>query len=270
MMVYLNGRFVSEERAMVSIHDRGFLYGDGLFETIRVYDREPFLWADHSARFEHGCAVLQIRSPLTSPELRRVVRELARRNDLREGLIRVTLTRGCGARGYSPRGADDPTLVIAAFPAPGLPEAYRVILSRITPPDHDPLADLKHLNKLHQIMAKSEADLAGAHEALLANSAGFVIEGATTNVFWVKDGIIGTPPLRGILAGTTRAHVIRLCNRLRVPVAETNIRPRELKLADGVFVTSCAAEIREVSHLNGEPLKRSARVRELQAAYRGE
>jgi branched-chain amino acid aminotransferase len=267
MIVYLNGSFMPEEHATISIHDRGFLYGDGLFEAVRIYEGEPFLWPDHIARFLHGCEVLRLTCPLTGDEIRSVVRETVRRNRLSDALVRFTLSRGAGPRGYSPKGADHPTFVVTPFVLPVFPSAYRVIISTVRLLADDPISDFKNINKLHQIIARSEADAVGANEALMTNIKGFVVEGTTTNVFWVNDGKVCTPPIRGILAGTTRAHVLRLCAKLKIPTAETNIRSSALPGVDGLFVTSCAAEIMEVSHLDNKRMKRSPLIRTLKKKY---
>jgi len=268
MVVYLNGRFMPEEHAKISIHDRGFLYGDGLFEAVRIYNQETFLWSDHIARFQHGCEVLGLRSPFTGYEIHRLVQETIKRNTLNDGLVRFTLSRGPGQRGYSPKGADHPTFVITPHLLPERPARYRVIISRVRLLADDAISDFKSINKLHQIVARSEADAAGVHEALLTNNKGLVVEGTTTNLFWIKAGTVCTPPIRGILAGTTRAHVLRLCTRLGIPTSEANIRPDPLREVDGVFVTSCAAEIMEVSHLDGRRLKSSPLVAKLKRSYR--
>jgi branched-chain amino acid aminotransferase len=268
MFVFLNGRFVPEEEATISIHDRGFLYGDGLFETLRVYAGAPFLWEAHIQRFEHGCRLLGIQSPLSGGELRCVLGELLRRNGLREAVVRLTLTRGRGLRGYSPAGANHPTLLIVCYVPRQQPATYRVILSKIRGPEADPLGELKHLNKLHQVLARAEADAHGADEALLLNSCGEVTEGTATNVFCVRGGAVLTPGSRGILPGTTRAHVLRVCQRRGVRALEGAIRAEELFAMDGVFVTSSVAEIKEVSNLDGRALARSPLVHELQGAYR--
>jgi branched-chain amino acid aminotransferase len=270
MTVYLNGRFLPEEHATISVHDRGFLYGDGLFEGIRVYEGEPFLWRDHLARFQHGCALLKIVPPLSGGEMRQVVKETIERNAMPEGLLRITLSRGSGQRGYSPKGAGCPTLVVTPHLLPELPRSYRVILSTVQLLADDPISEFKNLNKLHQIVARSEADAANANESLLTNINGEVIEGTTTNVFWIKEGIVCTPPVCGILAGTTRAHVLRLCHKLKIPTAESNIRATELRKVDALFLTSCAAEIMPVSQLDGKKLGTSTLVRKLQQHFRTE
>src|SRR5437868_6408925 len=118
MVVFLNGRFVAEEAAQVSVFDRGFLYGDGLFETMRLRNGSPFAWEAHMERFARGTEFLRLRPPLTPLEMRRVVDRLAALNRLPDAVLRLTLTRGRGSRGYSPRGTDSPTLVLAQHPSP--------------------------------------------------------------------------------------------------------------------------------------------------------
>jgi branched-chain amino acid aminotransferase len=269
MQVYLNGKFVEEEQACISVHDRGFLYGDGLFETIRVYEGEPFLWADHMRRLAHGCEVLRIRPPLTASEMRAVVAEQLRRNGLSAAVIRITLSRGAGQRGYSPRGADHPTFCILSFPPPkALPANWKLITSTQHLPNEDPLAVFKHANKLRQIIARAEADEHGADEALLLNERGEVVEGTTTNLFWVARGTVCTPMLSGILSGITRNYILKLCAFLGIPAREKNIGLKALLKADGVFVTSCGIEVMEVSEIDGIAIKRSPLVARLKKNYR--
>jgi aminodeoxychorismate lyase len=268
MIVYLNGRFVPEEQACVSIHDRGFLYGDGLFEAVRLYNGEPFLWTEHMDRFAEGCRVLRIDPPLTARETRSVLAELLRRNDVQNALVRITLSRGPGSRGYSPRGADHPTFCIAAFPVPEkLPSSYKVVSSSIRLLNKDPLAAFKHNNKLRQIVARAEADDAGADEALLLNERGDVVEGTTTNLFWIESRTVCTPPLDAILSGTTRNYLLKLCAALEIRMREKNVSLQKLVQSDGVFLTSCGIEVMEVTHLNGIRLKRSPLVGKLKRNY---
>ena len=269
MQVYLNGRFVPEERAGISVHDRGFLYGDGLFETIRVYDGEPFLWSDHMRRFTHGCEALGIHPPLTPSEMARVVAEQLRRNGQRDAIIRLTLSRGSGQRGYSPRGADHPTLCILSFlPPKALPPSWKLITSSLRLPNEDPLAVFKHANKLRQIVARAEADERGADEALMLNERGEVVEGTTTNLFWVQKGTVCTPPLSGILSGITRNYILKLCAFLGVPTRETHVTVRSLLKTEGIFVTSCGVEVMEVAEIDGKAIQRSPLVTRLKRHYR--
>lgn len=254
----------------MSIHDRGFLYGDGLFEAVRVYEGKPFLWKDHIARFQYGCEVLKLRCPFSGGETLRIVEETIARNRLTDALIRITLSRGSGPRGYSPAGADYPTFLVVPFQAPAVRASYKVIVSSVKLMAKDPISYFKHANKLHQILARAEADEAGADEALLTNTDGFVVEGTTTNLFWVNEGAVWTPPLEGILPGTTRAHVLRLCGKFGLKGFEREIRVEELLNVEGLFVTSCAAEITPVSHVNGKPTRQSPIVARLRQRYRTE
>jgi aminodeoxychorismate lyase len=268
MTVYLNGRFVPEEQACLSIHDRGFLYGDGLFETIRLYNGEPFLWQFHMARLRAGCEVLRINLPLADHEMLAHLRELVRLNDLPNAAARIALTRGVGPRGYSPRGADRPTLLIALFPPTRRPESYRAIIASIRLPSNDPLAAFKHGNKLRQVLARAEADDAGVDEALLLNDRDQVVEGTSTNLFWIEADSLCTPPLEGILPGTTRLHLLQLAARLTIPTREKSISLPELLARDGVFVTSCGIEVMEISEINGHRISPSPITRRLQQEYR--
>src|SRR6266487_3412789 len=130
MVVFLNGRFLAEEAALVSVFDRGFLYGDGLFETLRVVRGRPFLWNEHMERFRRGAVVLKLRPPLTSVEMHRAADRLIQFNGLPNAALRVTLARGPGPRGYSPKGADRPTLAMTlhAVPRPGAKRSVGVRL----------------------------------------------------------------------------------------------------------------------------------------------
>jgi branched-chain amino acid aminotransferase len=269
MQVYLNGKFVPDDEACISVHDRGFLYGDGLFETIRVYDGEPFLWSDHMHRLAHGCEVIRIHLPLTPSEMLCVVAEQLRRNGLRDALIRITISRGAGLRGYSPTGADHPTFCILAFPPPQpLPTSWKLISSSLRLQNEDPLAVFKHANKLRQIIARAEADDRGADEALLLNDRGEVVEGTTTNVFWVEKGAVCTPRLSGILSGVTRNYILRLCAFLGIDTHEKNIPLKTLLKAEGILVTASGIEVMAVSEIDGHSIKTSALVKRLKQEYR--
>lgn len=270
MLVYWNGRFVPEEQAAISIYDRGFLYGDGLFETIRIYGNEPFLWAEHMARFERGAAALRLVPPLTAGELRMVLARLLHGNRVSDAIVRITLSRGVGRRGYSPKGAEHPTMVITVHTAPAqLRESYRVITSEHCLSGSDALARFKHCSKLVQVVAKAEADAADADEALLLNNAGNVVEATSSNIFWVSDRTVFTPPLdQGLVEGTTRDYVIALARSKGLEVKEQSITPRELAESEGVFLTSTGIEVMPVSSLNGQSVRRADLVNQLRDWYK--
>ncbi len=272
LKVWLNGSFQPAEEARVSIFDRSFLYGDGLFETVRVYGNRPFLWAEHLARLHAGATLLRLRLPYGDAELSTAAAELLARNAMPESLLRLHVSRGVGRRGYSPRGADSPTVILSQHPVtpndPAQPIAWKLATASLRLPVHDPLTAVKSANKLLHILARAEAEDQGADEALLLNSAGKVAEATSGNVFWLVDGRLFTPPLTdGALAGVTRAWVLRLAALLGLLAAERTATPADLRDAEGVFLTLSSLEIVPVTHLDGVALRQSPVTRRLHEAY---
>ncbi|MGH7972218.1 MAG: aminotransferase class IV, partial [Limisphaerales bacterium] len=196
MVVFLNGDFLPEEQATVSIFDRCFLYGDGLFETMRLASGKPYCWEQHWERLDAGARFLKIALPYKACEMQKAAVELAQRNGAKDAVLRLTLSRGVGRRGYSPRGADKPTIVMSVHPAPDLGQenlrTWSLMTSSVQLRTNDPLAAFKTCNRLAQVLARAEADAAGADEALLSNSEGLVVEGAASNLFWIHSGIVCT------------------------------------------------------------------------------
>lgn len=272
MIVFLNGRFVLEDQALVSVSDRGFLLGDGLFETLPVYGGRPFCWSQHFARLETGARLLGITLPFASEELARHAAELIDRNACRETMLRITLTRGSGMRGYSPRSAGPATLVMTLHPtAPsetGTMPRWRLITSSHRVVVGDPLAACKHTSRLLNVLARAEAEAHGADEALLLNTAGEIAEAASGNVFWIRNGIVRTPPVAsGALAGITRSLVLGVCMRLGITTAVQPLRPEELADADGAFVTMSSLGMVEVAAVDGRELAVSETTVRLRAAW---
>ena len=272
MIVFLNGDFLPEELAKVSILDRGFLYGDGLFEVMSVFRGRPFRWNEHMTRLQQGAAFLKIRIPFTEDELREHARQLIERNQMPEGLLRLTLSRGVGVRGYSPAGAEHPTLTMTLHPAQetkgASPPTWRVITASFRLPAGEALAQFKTCNKLSQVLARAEADARGADEALLLNTDGKVVEGSSSNLFWIAKETVNTPPLAaGILAGVTRVVVLEICRKIGVPVREAGITPAELCRADGVFLSLSSRGVVEAGWLDDEKLGRSPLTQKLREAY---
>lgn len=273
MIVFLNGRFVPESRAVVSVFDRGFLFGDALWEAMLVTRGRPFLWAEHMRRFQQGIEVLKLALPWSFDELERHALDLIKRNKMPEALLRLTVSRGITERGYSPRNAKNPAVVMTLHPAPTLdpvkPARWRVITSSLRLPINDPLARFKTANKLPQILARAEADAADANEALLLNTKGYVAEGTTSNIFWVNKNSIYTSPLTdGPLPGVTRSVICELCRELGIPVRETHTRPGSLLRCDGIFLTMTSYGIVEVESLDGTKIAKSPLTRKLYTAYR--
>lgn len=289
MIVFLNGQFVPEAQATVSVFDRAFLYGDGLFETMRVSNGKPFRWWEHMERLRKGGDFLGIKIPFGCKTLEKHAAELIAKNQMPDALLRLTVSRGIGLRGYSPKGADKPVLVMTLHPFPGAPAsgpartrdgtkpagsetsappAWKLHTASFRLPPGEKLAHFKTANKLAQVLARAEADSVGADEALLCNTEGFVVEGASSNLFWVEGDTVCTPPLAsGILAGVTRAVTLELCAQLGVPYAERQITPEGLRGATGVFLTLSSLGVVEAGSLDGTNLSHSPLVAQLGRAY---
>lgn len=268
MIVFLNGQFVPEERATVSVFDRSFLYGDGLFETMSVVNGKPFRWWEHMERLRKGGDFLGIKIPFGCKTLEKFALELIARNQRPDSLLRLTVSRGVGPRGYSPKGADNPMVVMTLHPAPAAAAAWKLHTAAVRLPAGEQLAHFKTANKLAQVLARAEADAAGADEALLCNTEGFVVEGASSNLFWVEGETICTPPLAsGILAGVTRAVTLELCQQLGLSHAERQITPDGLRAAAGVFLTLSSLGVVGASQLDGNKLAASPFVEKLHRAY---
>ena len=272
MVVFLNGQFVPEQEAMVPVADRGFLYGDGLFETLRVFRGRPFRMAQHLERMSRGAEYLGIKLPHPPKQLQRFAEELIAKNDLPDAVLRVTLTRGPGERGYTPRDDQTPTLLMTLHPAPPVDPQQPVQCSLATSthrvPATDPLSSFKTGNKLLQVMARVEAKAKGADEALLLNSNNEVAEAAGANLFWVyREKICTVPTGRGVLPGITRAVVLEICQNLNLPTNKRVIKRGALHECDALFLTQSVLGIVVVVALDGEPVPQSPLVEQLHQTY---
>ncbi len=274
-VVNLDGRLVPPERAAISIFDRGFLYGDSVYEVVRTYGGRPFELPAHLARLRRSAERLRLPLPWgeerTRIELLRTLAEVrgepapadpdAAPWNVGERSLRVVMTRGAGELGLDPALAVSPVAIVIstllrAPPARAYAEgvACRVVGIRHDDPDA-PDTTAKTGAHLGNVLALAEARRGGAHEALLLDREGFVTEGASSNVFVVRGGRVETPPLSaGILEGVTRGLVITLARKAGIPEAETALRPADLASADELFVTSTAREVLPVTSLNGEPV----------------
>lgn len=270
MLVFLNGRLVPEEQAVVSVFDRGFLYGDGLFETLRVMNGVPLRWDAHWRRLAAGAETLRIKLPFASDFLLAQARELSRLNQLPEAILRLTLSRGVGQRGYSPRGADTPTLVMSLHPAPALGATapqWKLHTASLRVPAGDALTACKSANKLLHVLARAEAEAAGADEALLLNTLGEVAEASSANLFWVEAGALRTPSLTsGALPGVTRAAVLAWAHARALRVHEATVKPERLRHAEGCFLTLSSLGIVEVVGLDGQAIPSSPLTQRIRAA----
>ncbi len=270
MIVFLNGRFVPAAQAVVPINDRGFTYGDGLFETLRICQGRPFRMAQHLERMTRGADFLKIKCPFTPRELQDFAEQLIEQNHMPEAILRVTLTRGPGERGYAPKADGPPTVVMALHdaPLPEVPGQWSLITSSYRILAADPLSSFKTLNKLVHVMARGEAVAQGADEALLINSNGEVAETTSGNLFWVyQDTICTVPTGRGVLPGITRAIVLEICQALGLTTNKRVIKPEALRNSEGIFITQSALGIVPVVAFNGEPVASSPLVEQIAGAY---
>jgi aminodeoxychorismate lyase len=272
MFVFLNGAFLPEAAAMVPVNDRGFMLGDGLFETTRVARGRPFRLAQHLERLTRGADYFKIKLPFSAREIQKFAAELVVRNEVPEAILRVTLTRGPGERGYSPNGANQPTLAMTLQPlrAPNHDEPlqWSLVTSSFRLPASDALAAFKSTSKVLNVLARSEAEANGADEALLLNTNGEVAETASGNLFWVyRDKICTVPTGRGVLPGITRAVVLEICQSLGLETSKRVIKPEMLRNAEGLFVTQSALGIVPVASFDGLPVAPSPLTDQIASAY---
>lgn len=272
-LVNVDGALVPPQAARVSVFDRGFLYGDSVYEVIRTYGGRPFELGAHLARLAHSAERLGLTLPWDGDRTaREVERTLAAARaaggdaadaaaapwNVGEWYARVVMTRGAGEIGLDPALAVDPTAIVIATPLHAPParayaEGVKVALAgvrRASPAAVDPSA--KTGAHLTNVLAVKEARAQGAHEALLLDDRGFVTEGSSSNLFVVSGGRLRTPPLAaGILEGVTRGVVLRLARQEQVPVDELALRPEEVEAADEAFITSTMREILPVVEVGG-------------------
>jgi branched-chain amino acid aminotransferase len=259
--IYIDGKFYSEANAKISVFDHGLLYGDGIFEGIRFYNGRVFRLEEHLQRLWDSARSICLEIPMTMRDMTEAVLETIRQNRLRDGYIRLLVTRGIGNLGLNPTQCKSPSvIIIAATIALYHEDFYRKGLTIVTcatrrssPAALNPA--VKSLNYLNNVMARIEANLASADEALMLNDAGTVAECTADNVFIVKHGQIFTPPVAaGALRGITRSVVFEIAAELGVKVRETNITRHDVFVADECFLTGTAAEIVPVVKADGRSI----------------
>ena len=269
MIVFLNGEFVPEERAVVSVFDRSFRYGDGLFETLLAVNGKLFRWEQHWARLHNSADFFKLTIPCSAAEMLAAAQELLRRNTLADAMLRIQISRGSGPRGYAPTGNESPVIVMTAHPAPSrTAHAWKLTVCPLRVAATDQILGHKTGNRLPQILAAMHARENGADEALLVNTLDHVCEGSTSNVFWIRGGVIGTPPLLpNVLPGVTRAVVFEAARALGVRCEEQPLRVEELVECEGVFLTLTSRGVVEAASLDGKQLLKSPITQSLRDAY---
>jgi len=257
-LIYVNGEFYPKSEAKISVYDHGLLYGDGVFEGIRVYDGVIFKLKEHIDRLFESAKSIKIDLGMSKEDMERLVIEAVKRNGYRDAHIRVIVTRGYGKMGVDPRNCEKPSIIIITEPRkPSLKregiEAIIASIRRVPNWAVDP--KIKSLNYLNNVLARMEAIEAGVDEAIMLNQHGYVSEASSENIFMVKDEKVITPPLEaGILRGITRQTVIDIARELGYEVEEKNITPHDLYNADEVFLTGTAAEIVPVLKIDGREI----------------
>ncbi len=258
MKIYLDGQFVSEADAKISVFDHGLLYGDGVFEGIRMYHNRVFKLKEHIERLYWSAKAILLDIPMSQQEMIDATVETCRQNDLRDGYIRLLVTRGKGTLGLDPRRCPKPSVIIIAATIQLYPEKYyQEGLTIVTVPTTRNLVNsvnpaIKSLNYLNNILARIEANNAGVEEAIMLNSEGFVAECTGDNVFIVQKGRLYTPPLSaGALYGITRNTVLDVAKDLGIPSSEPNLTRYDVYNADEMFLTGTAAEIIPVVKVDG-------------------
>jgi branched-chain amino acid aminotransferase len=259
MLAYLNGRFVAKEDAMVSVYDHGFLYGDGIYETMRAYGGKIFLLNRHLSRLKLSADAISLPLPLQLEKIGSALIESLTVNKLREAYVRIQISRGTGEIGLDPALCPAPTMVILVKPFKDYPaELYRngVAVAVVKTRRNHPLAQdpaIKSTNFLNNILAKMESLKAGAYEGIMLNWKGYVAEGTISNIFSVKKGVLHTPHLdTGILEGITRDLVLYLANKNKIKVQQALMRPGDLYRADECFITNTTIEVMPVTSVDGK------------------
>lgn len=260
--IYLNGKLVPREDARISVFDHGLLYGDGVFEGIRAYDGHVFRLSQHLDRLYDSARAITLKIPLTKKEMEKAVIQTLKANSLKNGYIRLVVTRGEGDLGLDPRNCGKPVVFIIADKIELYPEEWYkkglelviVATKRNIPEAIDP--GIKSLNYLNNILAKIEASLQNMPEAVMLNREGYVAECTGDNIFIVEKNVLITPPFYvGILAGITRQAVMELAReKLGLLVREEAFTRFHLYSADECFLTGTAAEVIPVVKIDGRKI----------------
>ncbi len=276
MWIFLNDRFVRKEDAMVSVFDHGFLYGDGVYETLRAYGGRMFMLRRHLARLRRSASLIGLDVPIHEQDWTPLLQEAMKRNALSDAYLRITISRGEGNIGLDPRLCPRPTVVVISLPLQPYPahlfqtgvslavvSVRRNLATALSP-------QIKSLNFLNNILAKQEAARSGAFDGLMLNAEGHITECTTSNIFFVKDGCVRTPSVAcGILDGITREVVLSLAREQDLSIQEGHYTPDAVIGADECFLSNTTMEIMPVSDIDthsigrGTPGRITGRLQEL-------
>ena len=260
--VYVNGTIKPAHEAVVPVYDHGFLYGEGVYETLRTYNRVPFLYDRHMRRLRASAERIQLNVPFADAEIARWIDDtVAAAGEMQEAYIRILLTRGVGELNYDPRSTPDPTTVIIVKPLEEPParvftEGINICLVPILrnhPGSVNPL--IKANNLLNNALAMQEANRRGGEEGLMCNYRGELSECSQANFFMVRGGVVLTPKSEaGLLEGITRAFLFEVGAEAGIAVREAILTPADLESADEAFITSTTRELSPVTKIDGRPV----------------
>ena len=275
-LIWHDGQMFPPQDAQCSCLDRGRLYGDGLFETMRAYSGRVFRLEAHLARLTAGAEQLYLQLPTATEELQTAIQKTLKESALASAYIRLTVTRGVGGH-HSELDASTPSVTVWVRPLAGYPpqlyeRGMSAVLASARRNEYSPLSNLKTVNYLENILARAEARRGDADEALFLNTSGQLAEAAASNLFIVADGCVLTPPIdAGILPGITRACVLELCAAEGIRFTEAPLELHQLREAAEAFLTGSIMEIMPLTSFQGQPIgsgQPGEITRQLQQAYR--
>lgn len=276
-LVYINGELIPGEEAKVSVFDHGFLYGDGLFETMRAYQRRIFRLEHHLQRLFLSLEYLKFLIPFNFDSLKEAIYKTIEANRLEDAYIRLTVTRGEGATVPDPATCKAPNLIIITreyvpYSSALYQKGYKGKIVGVKPSPHMPTISMKTLNFLNHIIAKMEAKASGFNEGIMVNTDGFVTEGTVSNIFMIKEGSLFTPAKEvGLLPGVTRQAVLEIAEAKGLKTREAKITINELLMAEEAFLTNALIEILPLVGVDERPLGKGIPgplTQELMSAYK--
>ncbi len=261
LKIYISGKLYDKEDAKISVYDHGLLYGDGVFEGMRVYSGKVFRLPEHLERLWNSAKAIWLEIPMTPEALAQAVNETVQVNGIEDGYVRLVVTRGAGTLGLDPNKCSDPQVIVIADTITLYPREYYEkglhIVTVSTIRNHPAALSprIKSLNYLNNILAKIEGMQAGCVEALMLNQKGEVSECTGDNIFLVRKGELLTPSVEaGILEGITRSVVLELAREMKIPVRETPLTKHDVYIADECFLTGSAAEIVPVTKVDSRKI----------------